>query len=521
MAQTVNVPGVGTLQFPDGMSQQDMAAAIQKNYPQIHGQQAQPSALEQAGQFGKEALQSGGRMLVNAATGVPGIFANAATAAGNILTGHVPLHNPDGSINWSGQADSGAMNLPSRQLEQNLEPLLGKSPSLFSPAGVAEAIGSGVASPNLPGGSAASRASNAVSAPVTRPQQLAVLEGEGVRMDNAQFLNSKAAITAKNAANDGAFGDAAAFREAQKGDFTAAALRKMGVTDAREATPAVMQAGRQALKDTYNEIAARNGVEYDTPLNQTISQIRYAAGRALTPENAQVIHNQIDDLQKMVDNNAGRLSGDGYQQYQSALDKVAKDGGKAPFVTELRQAVTDAMQRQAQQGDAALLARTNQRYAAMKAIQKAIGDDNQVSPAGLFNALDTVKGANATVFGQGSNQPLVQLAQAGKAILSKETANSGTPQRLAGMAALTTAGGALTALATGHFETAGSLAATAAAAGFSQQAAKALAYTPAGRQWLQRWAQAQVTAGQAGQGAVALGKAGALGAAETANNSDQ
>lgn len=47
MPQTVNVPGVGQLQFPDGMSQQDMAAAIQHNFPQIHGaqQQAQPTAM--------------------------------------------------------------------------------------------------------------------------------------------------------------------------------------------------------------------------------------------------------------------------------------------------------------------------------------------------------------------------------------------------------------------------------------------------------------------------------------------
>jgi hypothetical protein len=36
MTQSVNVPGVGTLQFPDGMSQPDMASAIQKNFPQIH-----------------------------------------------------------------------------------------------------------------------------------------------------------------------------------------------------------------------------------------------------------------------------------------------------------------------------------------------------------------------------------------------------------------------------------------------------------------------------------------------------
>lgn len=34
--QTINVPGVGSLQFPDGMADADMAAAIQKNYPQIH-----------------------------------------------------------------------------------------------------------------------------------------------------------------------------------------------------------------------------------------------------------------------------------------------------------------------------------------------------------------------------------------------------------------------------------------------------------------------------------------------------
>ena len=38
MSQTVVVPGVGPLEFPDGMSEPDMAAAIQKNFPQIHQQ---------------------------------------------------------------------------------------------------------------------------------------------------------------------------------------------------------------------------------------------------------------------------------------------------------------------------------------------------------------------------------------------------------------------------------------------------------------------------------------------------
>ncbi len=40
MAQTVSVPGIGDLEFPDDMSQADMSAAIQKNFPQIHKPQA-------------------------------------------------------------------------------------------------------------------------------------------------------------------------------------------------------------------------------------------------------------------------------------------------------------------------------------------------------------------------------------------------------------------------------------------------------------------------------------------------
>jgi hypothetical protein len=65
MAQDVDVPGVGTLSFPDGMSQADMASAIQKNYPQIHGQQTRQepgyldSALSTLNNIGKGVLSAG------------------------------------------------------------------------------------------------------------------------------------------------------------------------------------------------------------------------------------------------------------------------------------------------------------------------------------------------------------------------------------------------------------------------------------------------------------------------------
>lgn len=41
MAQQVEVPGVGVLEFPDNMPQEAIASAIQKNFPQIHNQPQQ------------------------------------------------------------------------------------------------------------------------------------------------------------------------------------------------------------------------------------------------------------------------------------------------------------------------------------------------------------------------------------------------------------------------------------------------------------------------------------------------
>lgn len=46
MAQTVSIPGVGDLEFPDDMSQEDMAAAIEANFPEIH-EPSKPTVQEE------------------------------------------------------------------------------------------------------------------------------------------------------------------------------------------------------------------------------------------------------------------------------------------------------------------------------------------------------------------------------------------------------------------------------------------------------------------------------------------
>lgn len=516
-----------TVQGPDGATQDQAWAMLQQQLKAQPPAAPEPSTLDKIGQFGKGMAQSGGRMLMNAATGIPGIFADGTAAVANVGADALGAKRP-------------FPTLPSQALQQGLEPALGKAPSLASPGGVAEAIGSGVATPanaleNVAGSflsretqQGAAAASSGAAAPAqaatTRPQQVATLAKEGVRLDNSQSQGGKLALTLKNAANDGPYGDAQAFRAGQSGDFTAAALRQMGITDAREATPGVMAAGKARLKSVYNQVADRNGVELDGDLAEDIDRIRTDALGSLTPEHAKVITGRLDDILTMMERNTGdtqQLSGEAYQKIQSALGKIAKDGGKAPFVTDIRRSLTEAMQRQASPGDAQLLTLNNQRYAAMKAVEKSIGPDNQVSPSLLYNALDTAKGANQSVYGQGANTRLMDLAQAGKAVIGTNTANSGTSQRLAGMAAVGTAGAAVEALATGHFEVAGGLAAAAAIAGVSQKAAKELIYSPAGKAWLQRAAQARVMAGKAARGAGQLGQAGAVGAAEMGSGQSQ
>lgn len=97
MTQEVEVPGVGTLQFPDGMSQPDMAAAIQKNFPQIHAPKAPPApavppptgaqhASDVLGIVKQHPFTSGIGLAENALSGVTGGVGSLADA----LTGSDP-----------------------------------------------------------------------------------------------------------------------------------------------------------------------------------------------------------------------------------------------------------------------------------------------------------------------------------------------------------------------------------------------------------------------------------------------
>lgn len=539
MAQQINVPGVGMLAFPDGMSEPDMAAAIQKNFPQIHQQPENPAESGTETYFDIPSLSLKQRPSSPLAEGVGQTLAGVGNAARQVyaktadyfaprqksLSDLVTGHDPSRAAEVQQDVNEHAA-LDKKYLDQTSTGPLGAGlakAALVSaaPGGLAGSAGGGAALGALTpttgdesrlantalggvGGAAGYGVGNLIGRvggrliqPIrnllTPEAQTAVrvLNQAGVPTDVAQGTGSKVATTLKNIAHDSPFTDTSAFTDAQSRAYTSAALRHVGV-NAEEATPAVMGAAKRSLGQTYDAIGSRTVITSDQQLVQELNTLDQAANRNLTPDNYRVVRNQLDAVEQKIRDGAGTIVGPAYKDLQSDLGVVSGSGGSTGhYAGEIRRVLTSALARSASPGDAALLAQTDSRYAAMKQIQKAITPENQVSPSLLYNAMDTTRGANQMVYGQG-NQGLAQLAQAGKLILGKATANSGTPQRLAGMAAVGSSGAALYDIASGKQIDSGDLAKGAIAAGFAPAAARALVQSEAGRRYLVQWAQARL-----------------------------
>jgi len=342
------------------------------------------------------------------------------------------LAGPEG---WAATAGIGAA-------EGALEPTAGEESRTLNTA-----LGAGAGVAGRAVGSLAGRAIQPFRNTLegARDAAVDVLRRAGVPLDAEQQIGGRVLRTAKNAAADNPVFGPSEFPARQQEAFTRAVLREMGIANETEASPAVMQAGRQQLRNAYNAIAARNHINVDAVMDRDLQAIQTQAEQSLNRDDANVIRAQIrniyDGVRTGPNPGQGTILGDRYAAINQALDRVPGQGGKAPFVTDIRQALTAALRRSASPQDIQLLAQTDQRYGAMRQIERAIGPDNQISPALLYNATDTLARTNQSIYGQGANQRLVELAQAGRLVFGSRTPNSGTPQRVAGMA-LFGAGGA-------------------------------------------------------------------------------
>lgn len=206
------------------------------------------------------------------------------------------------------------------------------------------------------------------------------------------------------------------FEKNQADQLTSATLKHMGV-DSPIASSKVMDTGRRVLQNTYDDLAARLTVNTKDPVFlRSLNQAGAEADEYLTPQAAAVVKKQIAGIQQRIAENGSTMNGTLFKNLHDGLDKVTEPT-TTPIIEDLQQAMRQAMTRSSSKQDAALLAKTDQRYGAMKTIEKAIGPDDKVDPDMLWRAVDTKKNAAAAVYGRGPNAPLAQLAQASKAVL--------------------------------------------------------------------------------------------------------
>lgn len=207
-----------------------------------------------------------------------------------------------------------------------------------------------------------------------------------------------------------------AFEKNQADQLTSATLKHMGV-DSPTASTKVMDSGRRVLQNTYDDLAARLTVNTKDPVFlRALNQAGAEADAYLTPQAAAVVKKQIAGIQQRIAENGSTMNGTLFKNLHDGLDKVTEPT-TTPIIEDLQQAMRQAMTRSSSKEDAALLSKTDQRYGAMKTIEKSIGSDDKIDPDLLWRAVDTKKNAAAAVYGRGPNAPLAQLAQASKAVL--------------------------------------------------------------------------------------------------------
>lgn len=148
--QPINIPGVGTVNFPDGMSNDDITAAIQKNYPQLTGPQTQhpddSPFLKGIKDFGNEAARVGAKTI----TGLPLMAGDAAAGLGNLASRVTGIGQTGGlSSLISGQPTKDPFQYPSDVYNSQLDAAF---PAPTNRAGkMSEGLSTLVASLGLPG----------------------------------------------------------------------------------------------------------------------------------------------------------------------------------------------------------------------------------------------------------------------------------------------------------------------------------------------------------------------------------
>lgn len=296
-------------------------------------------------------------------------------------------------------------------------------------------------------GSAAGRLISPLRTPAERQTLVNVLEQEGVPMTAGDRTGNRPLRWMETSLGDlpGSGGAISAAKEQQGQAFTAAALRRAGET-ADLATPDVMHNASTRIGNQFEQLSARNALQYDQPFAQDIANTVGRYDRVLNSQQREVFHNYVQDI---VSQPGGRMAGPVYQETRSRLSRQSHNIAQTdPTLSEalggLRDALDNGMTRSITPADAAAWDAARGQWGNMRTIEKAMSGagertaEGYVSPQQLRTAVAN-RNRPAYVRGQGD---LAELARAGAGVLHPMP-NSGTAPRafMSNLATLLTTGG--------------------------------------------------------------------------------
>lgn len=433
MPKQIEVPGLGIVEFPDHMSDDQIVEAIQRNLPAPEAKPSAPSLslTERAADVVKSAgsgLASGTLALLgsvgdlrDAATGglqwlakqagyeqLPqqvGTFLRRAGVAPFAAVSAAPtsqqvrtaVENVTGSLQHQPQTTAGKYaytlmefapgavlgpgRLGTKAITQWLAPALASETAGQLTAGTsaeptARIIGA-LAGAMAP--AALRRAVTPLPADQARLALIEQLDQAGIPMTAGQKTGSKALQYAESTLGDAPFagGKASAIQTRQGEALTRAALRTAGEDASRASTDVIDRAFRR-LGQQFDDIGARNVIRADTDLRDDLLRVAqdYAATTP-TPNNA--VPREILAIAKRFSDAGDTLPGRVYQDFRSRLERYARGAKNDPQLASawrgIKDALDDAMERSlvaaGNQADIAAWQEARNQYRNLLAIERA------------------------------------------------------------------------------------------------------------------------------------------------------
>lgn len=293
------------------------------------------------------------------------------------------------------------------------------------------------------GGHAVTAVPHAVTPNIISPERQALIDtlhGEGVTgMTAGQRTGSKPLRWAESTLADVPFSgtSAADLNEANAGQYTRAALRRVGENSER-ATPDVVDRAFDHSERQLNHILQNSQIHVDAQLGNDVTGTaqQYTGTPGLyNHETQNAVTGAIQRIHDLFVNNNGTISGGQYQTLRSDLSRAARgstDPQRSQALREVIEHLDDALERSSGAHTADAFRDWRQQYRNLLVIERAAtsaggeqAGQGFISPAQLGTATRGVMGRRAYARG---HDEFSGLARAGQAILTP-LPQSGTAPR--------------------------------------------------------------------------------------------